>query len=83
MLEEINLNEMIISPQMIPEGTMPPVPPVKTIDLDTDNQTPPKHTPNTPNQSEERKMKKKVAKKPQAKRKSLTYKCRYNLSLQF
>ncbi|KAG7325137.1 hypothetical protein KOW79_011453 [Hemibagrus wyckioides] len=67
MLEEINLNEMIISPQMIPEDTMPPVPPVKTIDLDTDNQTAPKHTPTTPNQSEEKKMKKKVAKKTQAK----------------
>lgn len=81
MLEEIDLNEMIISPQMIPEDTMPPVPPVKTIEQD--NQTPPKHAPNTPNQSKERKMKKEVAKKTQAKRKSLTYKCRYNLSLQF
>ncbi|KAK3559618.1 hypothetical protein QTP86_013578, partial [Hemibagrus guttatus] len=66
MIEEINLNEMTISPQIIPEDTMPPVPPVKTIDLDTDNPTTPKHTPNTPNQSEEKKLKKKVVKKTQA-----------------
>ncbi|XP_053496695.1 tubby protein homolog [Ictalurus furcatus] len=68
MLEEINLDEMTISSQMIPEDTMPPVAPrIKTIDLDTDNQTTPKHSPNTPNQSEEKKMKKKVVKKTQAK----------------
>lgn len=75
MLEEINLDEMTISSQMIPEDTMPPVAPkIKTIDLDTDNQTTPKHSPNTPNQSEEKKMKKKVVKKTQAKCKYLTYK---------
>ncbi|XP_060715346.1 tubby protein homolog isoform X1 [Tachysurus vachellii] len=62
MLEEIDLNEMIISPQIIPEDTMPPLPPVKTIDLDTDNQITPKHTPNTP-----KKIKKEVEKKTQTK----------------
>ncbi|XP_060795824.1 tubby protein homolog isoform X2 [Neoarius graeffei] len=68
MLEEINLDEMTISSQVIPEDTMLPVPPmIKTIDLDTDNQTTPKHIPNTPNQSEDKKMKKKVVKKTQAK----------------
>lgn len=86
MLEEINLDEMTISSQMIPEDTMLPVPPmIKTIDLDTDNQTTPIHTPNTPNQSEDKKMKKKVVKKAQAKCKSLTYKViiQHNLSLPF
>ncbi|KAB5555532.1 hypothetical protein PHYPO_G00035280 [Pangasianodon hypophthalmus] len=68
MLEEINLDEMTVSSPMIPEDTMPPVPPmIKTIDLDTDNQTTPKHIPNTPNQSEEKKSTKKIVKKTQAK----------------
>lgn len=86
MLEEINLDEMTISSQVIPEDTMLPVPPmIKTIDLDTDNQTTPKHIPNTPNQSEDKKMKKKVVKKTQAKCKPLTCKViiQYNFSLQF
>lgn len=75
ILEEINLDEITISSQMISEDTMPPVPPmIKTIDLDTDNQTTPKYTPNTTNQSEEKKLKKKAVKKTQAKCKPLTYK---------
>ncbi|XP_053368069.1 tubby protein homolog isoform X2 [Clarias gariepinus] len=66
MIEEINLDDMKISSQMMPEDTMPPLPPMlKKIDLNTDSQTSPKHTPNTPNKSEEKKSKKKV--KTQAK----------------
>lgn len=75
ILEEINLDEMAISSQMIPEDTMPPFPPmIKTIDLDTDNETTSKHKPNTTDQSGEKKAKKKIVKKTQAKCKSLTYK---------
>lgn len=72
---EIKLDEMTISSQMIPEDTMAPVRPmIKKIDLDIDDQTTPKHKPNTSNQSEEKKMKKKIVKKTQMKRKSLTCK---------
>lgn len=63
---------MSISSQMIPDDTVPPVPPmIKAIDLDTNNQTTPKHTPKTINQLEEKKVKKKAIKKTQAKCKSL------------
>lgn len=75
ILEEINLDEMTISSRTIPEDTIPPFSPmIKTIDLDTHNQTTPKHTPNTTNRSEEKKMKKKVIKKTQAKCKFSTCK---------
>lgn len=74
MIEEINLDDMKISSQMMPEDTMPPLPPMlKKIDLNTDSQTSPKHRPNTPNKSEEKKSKKKV--KTQAKGKLLTCSC--------
>ncbi|XP_046710461.1 tubby protein homolog isoform X1 [Silurus meridionalis] len=67
MVEEISLDEMIISSEMIPEDTMPlTAPMIRTIDLDTDSHTTPKHTPNTPSQSEERKIKKKDIKETQA-----------------
>ncbi|KAI5623233.1 tubby protein-like isoform X1, partial [Silurus asotus] len=68
MVEEISLDEMIISSEIIPEDTMPlTAPMIKTIDLDTDSHTTPKHTPNTPSQSEERKIKKKDIKETQTK----------------
>uniref|UniRef100_W5KLH5 Si:dkey-220f10.4 n=1 Tax=Astyanax mexicanus TaxID=7994 RepID=W5KLH5_ASTMX len=70
MLEEINLGEMNISAQIavISEETPPPAPPIiKTINLDTDNQTSPKHTADTLSQAEGKKNKKKGVKKNQAK----------------
>lgn len=72
ILEEINLDEMTVSSQIIPEDTMPPVPPmIKRIDLDIDYQTTPKPKPNTTNQSEEKQMKKTIVKKTQEKCKFL------------
>ncbi|KAG9267795.1 tubby protein-like [Astyanax mexicanus] len=70
VLEEINLGEMNISAQIavISEETPPPAPPIiKTINLDTDNQTSPKHTADTLSQAEGKKNKKKGVKKNQAK----------------
>ncbi|XP_072524264.1 uncharacterized protein [Salminus brasiliensis] len=68
VLEEINLGEMNISSQTAETADETPVPPIiKTIDLDLDNQTSPRHTADTHSQAEGKKTKKKGVKKPQAK----------------